>query len=192
MSPFFSFLALVTLALASPSPAVTSPAAAVAGNASSTAAQPRALSFQQQFLEAHNKARAAAGVPPLAWNATLQLDSMRYVNELRRRCDARPLYAWGTDGVYGRNIFKGDGIRGREAAPALAVASWVGERRWYRRRDNTCQAPEGRSCGEYTQVVWRGTTQVGCARRYCRGSFDALVAVCEYYPPGNVEGQHPY
>ncbi|XP_062183845.1 pathogenesis-related protein PRMS-like [Phragmites australis] len=180
MSPF-SYLAIFSLALTSAT------AAAAPGDSAPAAGPPKVVSTRQQFLQAHNEARAAAGVPPLAWNATLQLDAMRYAKELRTRCNAHPLVAWGTDGVYGLNLFKGTGRQ----PTAEAVESWVGEGHWYDRGTGACAAPDGRNCGGYTQVVWRATTQLGCSRRVCRNSVDT-VAVCEYYPPGNVKSKRPY
>ena len=41
--------------------------------------------------------------------------------------------------------------------------------------------------GHFTQVVWRGTTAVGCGRSQCNG---LDVWICQYDPPGNVEGQY--
>ncbi len=38
------------------------------------------------------------------------------------------------------------------------------------------------------QVVWRGTTQVGCAVADCGGSFRNFY-VCNYSPQGNIWGQ---
>nr|CAB3484079.1 unnamed protein product [Digitaria exilis] len=187
MCPLFFFLAVIPLAFAALSPHASVAAVAARNNGSFTAGQPKVVTYQQQFLQAHNEAHTAAGVPPLVWNSTLQLDSLRYANELRQRCSTTPLYAWGTDGVYGRNLFKGSRMD-IPGTPTEVVASW----RWYHRRSNTCAAPDCRTCGGYTHVVWRATTQVGCARRRCRSSFDDTVAVCEYYPPGNIEGQRPY
>ena len=57
----------------------------------------------------------------------------------------------------------------------------------------------GPACGHYTQVVWEGSTRVGCALTECSGfdGFEAAVnggtlAVCQYYPPGNWRGEKPY
>ncbi len=41
--------------------------------------------------------------------------------------------------------------------------------------------------GHFTQVVWRGTAEVGCGTMTC-GGMD--VWVCNYDPPGNMEGDY--
>ena len=41
--------------------------------------------------------------------------------------------------------------------------------------------------GHFTQVVWRGTRRVGCGKSQCNG---LDVWICQYDPPGNVEGQY--
>ena len=39
--------------------------------------------------------------------------------------------------------------------------------------------------GHFTQVVWRDTREVGCGTASCKG---LDIFVCNYDPPGNVEG----
>jgi pathogenesis-related protein 1 len=71
-----------------------------------------------------------------------------------------------------------------------AVSDWAGERRYFDARTGRCRGGE---CGHYTQVVWRGTTHVGCASAGCpTDGMNATVWVCNYRPAGNVIGERPY
>jgi hypothetical protein len=85
---------------------------------------------------------------------------------------------------------------------ANAVASWVNEQTNYDHATNTCAS--GKVCGHYTQVVWSATTGVGCAKVHCTtnipfkgpdggASFTSWDdSVCDFSPPGNVNGLPPY
>lgn len=49
--------------------------------------------------------------------------------------------------------------------------------------------------GHFSQVVWKGTQQVGCATYLCPAGtmskdLDALYTVCNYFPPGNMGGAY--
>ena len=44
--------------------------------------------------------------------------------------------------------------------------------------------------GHFTQYVWKSSTKVGCAWNTVDCSGQALF-MCEYDPPGNVEGEFP-
>jgi len=43
--------------------------------------------------------------------------------------------------------------------------------------------------GHYTQMIWRNTTEVGCA---VAERDDRQILVCRYSPPGNVRGEMAY
>merc|ERR1711970_1279230 len=45
--------------------------------------------------------------------------------------------------------------------------------------------------GHYTAIVWAGTTHVGCGKARCPGDGGDIIT-CNYFPPGNYEGERPY
>lgn len=51
---------------------------------------------------------------------------------------------------------------------------------------HTCRNP---NAGHFTQVVWKGSTQVGCGAADCTGHSGVLPAyvVCRYAPAGNFD-----
>ena len=46
--------------------------------------------------------------------------------------------------------------------------------------------------GHYTQIVWRDTLQVGCARGNCPNITFGNTIVCNYGPGGNIGDDPPY
>jgi hypothetical protein len=95
---------------------------------------------------------------------------------------------------HGQNLHAQTGD-GAATAARDAVAAWAKEAGHYDPRANRCRREP---CGHYTQIVWRGTTRLGCAVRVCTsnspfaGSPTWTLLVCNYAPAGNVVGQRPY
>jgi pathogenesis-related protein 1 len=140
----------------------------------------------QTLLRLHNKARAEVGVRPLVWSNPLAAYAQRWADHLAVtgcRMEHRPSSGnWRRS--YGENLFMGTaGAYG----VGDAVLSWVEEKKDYRGR--ALNASNWRAAGHYTQVVWRGTRRVGCAKKVCSGM---VIVVCNYDPPGNVLGESPY
>lgn len=136
-----------------------------------------------QYLKGHNDARAAVGVAPLAWDERLTSYAQWWANQRQYDCALRH-----SGGPYGENIFWGGGS-GYDWSPAYAVQYWVNERNNYDYNSNSCAY--GQQCGHYTQIVWRNSKRVGCAKVVCyngRGTF----ITCNYDPPGNYVGSWPY
>ncbi len=138
---------------------------------------------------AHDAARAAVSpaaspaIPALTWSSTVAAAAQTWANG----CS----FEHGGAGSYGQNLFASTG----STAPADVVTSWVGESAHYDYATNTCAS--GDSCGHYTQVVWRDSTQLGCGVANCTtgspfGSGSWQLWVCDYDPPGNYVGQKPY
>lgn len=140
---------------------------------------------QQAYLGPHNAARSAVGVPPLMWNATLENYARNYANSQRGNCQAL-IHSMGP---YGENLYWGYDSRQRKTAKD-AVASWVNEKVDYNKQTGKCNP--GKVCGHYTQIVWKSTTQVGCASVVCNDQFKSNYFICSYSPAGNVGDQRPY
>ncbi|KAF3604472.1 hypothetical protein F2Q69_00034042 [Brassica cretica] len=88
-------------------------------------------------------------------------------------------------GPYGENLFWGSGS---DWTPTFAVESWTVEAKSYNHMTNSC---EGGMCGHYTQIVWRDTKRIGCARVVCENGAGVFIT-CNYDPPGNYVGENPY
>ncbi|XP_008798894.2 pathogenesis-related protein PRB1-2-like [Phoenix dactylifera] len=134
----------------------------------------------EDFVSAHNAARAAVNVGPVSWDSTVAAYAQNYANQ--RIGDCKLVHS---GGPYGENLVGGPGA---EVTAADAVKLWVGEKQWYNYNSNTCAA--GKVCGHYTQVVWRASTSIGCARVKCSGG--GIFITCNYKPAGNIVGQRPY
>jgi hypothetical protein len=72
-------------------------------------------------------------------------------------------------------------------SPEQMVGNWISEKAYYRPGTFPRVSRTGRwdDVAHYTQVVWSGTTRVGCAI-HSDGRWDYLI--CRYSPPGNIEG----
>ncbi|KAL3843830.1 hypothetical protein ACJIZ3_001233 [Penstemon smallii] len=131
------------------------------------------------FLDAHNPARAEVGVPPLIWNATVAVYAQNYANERSKDCELVH-----SKGPYGENIAMGSW----DLSAKEAVDMWINEKQYYDYNSNACVG--GQQCLHYTQVVWRNSVSVGCARAPCKNGWTFVT--CNYDPPGNYIGEHPY
>lgn len=147
--------------------------------------------WQQAMLDATNHVRATAqptpvpALAPLTWNSAAQAVAQAWANGCQWKHNAGR-------GNYGENIYASTGTT--PAAPAAVVQDWASEAADYTWASDTCTAV----CGHYTQLVWRGTTSVGCASAACTtgspfaGFSNWTFWVCDYAPPGNFLGQQPY
>ena len=67
------------------------------------------------------------------------------------------------------------------------VKLWVNEKANYDYNSNSCVGGE---CLHYTQVVWRNSVRLGCAKVRCNNG--GTFIGCNYDLPGNYVGQKPY
>lgn len=137
-----------------------------------------------QFLFAHNLVRARHWELPLSWDFELERYARWWAGQ--RWGDCRLQHSFPEDGFkLGENVYWGSGDAW---TPGDAVAAWAGEEKYYDYTTNSCE--EGRVCGHYTQIVWRRSRRVGCARVVCKDG--DVFMTCNYDPPGNYVGERPY
>ncbi|WCJ42403.1 Pathogenesis-related protein 1 [Euphorbia peplus] len=137
-----------------------------------------------EFLFAHNLVRASKWELPLMWDFQLEKYA-RWWAELRsQNCDIKHSFPEG-EFKLGENIYWGSGSSWR---PRDAVNAWASEEKFYNYGTNNCV--EGQMCGHYTQIVWKNTRKIGCARVVCEDG--DVFMTCNYDPPGNFVGQRPY
>ena len=74
----------------------------------------------------------------------------------------------------------------------VAIDAWFDEEQYYHYDKNECDS--GKVCGHYTQVVWKNSTNLGCAKtQILKGDYkDWFVIACQYDPPGNYNNEKPY
>lgn len=131
--------------------------------------------FQKSVLELHNKLRADHCVPALTWSAQLAATAQEWAN----RC----VFEHRQGGKLGENLAMG--TSGAYTA-ASHVQGWYDEIKDYDFANHRSRT--GQPVGHFTQVVWRGSTQLGCGMATCNGQ-DMLV--CNYAEAGNMGGAYP-
>ena len=134
-----------------------------------------------EALRAHNQVRAQDKQQPLVWSKDLEQISQQWANKLASSCK---MYHHQGKLPFGENLF----YKSRRASASEAIRAWANEKKFYNYQQNRCQA--GKQCGHYTQIVWKGTTDVGCGFKSC--SNGAQIWVCSYFPAGNVVGARPF
>lgn len=137
-----------------------------------------------RLLAPHNRERAAVGAPALAWDAGLATAAAAYASELTRLGRLAHSPPQSRPGQ-GENLWMG--TRGAYSLEEM-LGSWAAEKQLFEAGifPEVSESGHWQDVAHYTQMIWRGTTRVGCAIRSSR-QWDFLV--CRYAPPGNVVGQ---
>jgi pathogenesis-related protein 1 len=133
-----------------------------------------------EFVGPQNDARAKVGAPPLLCNDGVSNYAEAYANQRKVDCTLKH-----SNGPYAENLFWGGGCRWK---PKDAAALWISEYSSF--NYNSCMCHHNDTCRHYSQIVWRNSQRVDYARVVCQTS-DTFMT-CNYYPPGNYEGQKAY
>ncbi|KAF7909735.1 uncharacterized protein EAF01_003453 [Botrytis porri] len=146
-------------------------------------------------VTAHNNARASHKASAMTWNQTLA-DYAAQEGSCTKF--AHDLTAGG--GGYGQNI----AVSGNSDATAFTTEAALADhiKQWYEEESLFGSlygvASPSEAAGDFlhfTQIVWQGSHQVGCAVQTC-GTDNSIYpgmyiwySVCNYYPAGNVLGE---
>jgi len=132
-------------------------------------------SLKDKVLSVHNNLRARHQASPLSWSSSLAAGAQSWASG----CE------WGHAGVE-----EGENLAIGYPSVEAAMQVWADEEKRYQYGEVTPNMAHFEEIGHFTQMVWKSTTDIGCATAQCtwKGR-DATYLVCRYSPAGNVLGQ---
>lgn len=134
------------------------------------------LTFRTSLLNSTNLYRWQHNATYLSWNDSLA----SYATSYAEQCVWA--HSHGPEG-YGENLARG------YPDVQSAVDAWGNERALYTFTPGSVTGFT-EATGHFTQLVWKSTQTVGCGAFACNGKngIGGYMLVCEYWPPGNIEG----
>ena len=152
----------------------------------SPSTSPAPSSTAKTLLDRHNFYRSQVGVPALKWSDRLASNAQGWANNLAERGGKTLQHSSGSG--EGENLWMGSA---GYFSQQTMVDGWGGEKKYYKPGvfPNVSTTGNWSDVGHYTQIVWRNTTEVGCAVATAGGN-DILV--CRYSSPGNYMGQKAF
>lgn len=141
--------------------------------------------FAGQLLADQNAERASKGETPMTWSQDLAQQAQSWADKLARE-DRMYHSDRATRRGAGENLWTGSA--GYYDADDM-IGGFLSEKKHFRPGTFPQVSSTGRweDVGHYTQIIWPGTREVGCAMA-SNQRHDFLV--CRYFPAGNVFG-HP-
>lgn len=138
------------------------------------------------ITSAHNRHRceleppSGGPLPLLTWSTQLETYAQDWADQMGAEGCSNIRHSGGS---YGENLAWGSAL----TDPNEVVDLWMSEESCfsYGSFPDCCSC----TCGHYTQVLWRNTTEVGCGYVDCGSTH---LWVCSYNPPGNYLGQMPF
>ncbi|XP_066911241.1 uncharacterized protein [Clytia hemisphaerica] len=131
--------------------------------------------FKNAVLRTHNQLRKHHGSGPLRWNSSLASQALSAAQEAAETNTLRSV----DNNKVGQNMAA---ISGAELTGEKVSNMWYDEEKKYNYRE----AKFSSSTGSFTQLVWKGTTDLGVGRAFGPNGQTYVVAL--YQPAGNVRG----
>lgn len=169
-----------TVAVAKPAPAPITyakasaqnpPPAPVAGTSSGDVP-----ALFKSLLDFHNSKRALHSAGPLTWSPQLAVQSQSHVNQCQF--------------VHSGTVGCGENMAETSSMSVSAAGNmWYNEASLFDYNNGGFSS----ATGHFTQMVWKGTTKIGCAMATCPGQTYGApnwsFVTCQYQAQGNVLGQ---
>lgn len=130
------------------------------------------VQFAEFVTARHNFHRRNHGTPALKWNENIA----KFAQEWAEKLAQQEIMYHRKQNEYGENIYW---CSGYEFNPASAVDAWYDEIKYY----NYSNPVISSATGHFTQVVWAGSTELGCG--VAKSKRGGTYFVCNYNPPGN-------
>jgi hypothetical protein len=135
----------------------------------------------------HNRVRANHCVPALTWSKTQATNAQTSADRCPNDHNRAELKAQNEN----ENLYNGSGSA-NFTGPQAAFNFWYGEKKDYH-FDNPvlvfdAKENKGPVNGHFTQVVWKGTGNIGCAVKVCT---NGTYYSCRYQQPGNFNAHVP-
>ncbi|UPJ44139.1 hypothetical protein IVB40_08875 [Bradyrhizobium sp. 40] len=160
----------------------------------------------KSLCEEHNKRRAMHAVPALTWDAGLTSNAQAWVDQCRtaKNSDGDEFFCHqgdcGPGNPFGENLSFHYGEPAQ--TPANVVEGWYCEINAYDFDNPVWRGGGTKGCGpednpdkvngHFTQVVWKDSAKLGCAKKTCSlGGNEGTLWACEYDPPGNFNVKKP-
>jgi len=144
---------------------------------------PLPAAFAQRVLASHNAERTRLGLVPLRWSGDLATRAQVWAEQLSN-IDKLEHSTRAVRGNTGENLWMGTA---ETYEPEDMIDAFLDERAEFHPGTFPDVSSTGRwkDVGHYSQIVWPGTTEVGCGLAM---NDDNEFLVCRYAPAGNVIG----
>mmetsp|Transcript_4894 Transcript_4894/g.7275 ORF Transcript_4894/g.7275 Transcript_4894/m.7275 type:complete len:167 (+) Transcript_4894:94-594(+) len=139
------------------------------------------------FLTAHNTYRQAVNIPTLTWSSSLATDAQNWADFLTTNLEFKHD---SNNNNEGENLWMSTSFT---YSHTQMVDDWGAESQYFIHGifpNDVSTTGNWEDVGHYTQLVWKNTSEVGCAGS--DGSDGNYRLVCRYSPPGNVVGQQVF
>ena len=141
----------------------------------------------ERVLEQHNLYRAQHGACPATYSKTIEQWTVASDGFLTT-CGGNMQHNSG--GPYGENI----AMVGKFGIDAATWDVAEGVKNWYCGEEGCYDYNNGKfasNTGHFTQVVWKGSMEIGCGVcAHDSGNYIAVYIMCNYAKPGNYGGQY--